>query len=51
LEKPKAVKEVFKVGAQVQYETNAGHKIGVGVTREEGSVRATKYGVNAAYKF
>lgn len=51
LEKPKEVKDIYKVGAQVQYETNAGHKIGVGVTREEGSVRATKYGVNAVYKF
>ena len=51
LEKPKQVKEVFKVGAQVQYETNAGHKIGLGVTREAGSVNATKVGVNAVYKF
>ena len=51
LEKPKEVKEIYKVGAQVQYETNAGHKVGVGVTRETGSVNATKYGVNAVYKF
>ena len=51
LEKPKEIKEIYKVGAQVQYETNAGHKVGVGVTRETGSVNATKYGVNAVYKF
>ena len=51
LEKPKDIKDIYKVGAQIQYETNAGHKVGVGVTREEGSVRATKYGVNAVYKF
>lgn len=51
LEKPKEIREVFKVGAQVQYETNAGHKIGVGVTREAGSVNATKVGINAVYKF
>ena len=51
LEKPKEIKEIYKVGAQVQYETNAGHKIGVGVTREVGSINATKYGINAVYKF
>ena len=51
LEKPKEIRGIYKVGAQVQYETNAGHKIGVGVTRETGSVNATKYGVNAVYKF
>ena len=51
LEKPKKVRDIFKVGAQIQYETNAGHQIGVGVTREEGSVKATKFGVNAVYKF
>ena len=51
LEKPKEIREIFKVGAQVQYETNAGHKIGVGVTREAGSVNATKVGINAVYKF
>lgn len=51
LEKPKEIKEIYKVGAQVQYETNAGHKVGVGVTRETGSVNTTKYGVNAVYKF
>ena len=51
LEKPKKVRDIFKVGAQIQYETNAGHQIGIGVTREEGSVKATKFGVNAVYKF
>lgn len=51
LEKPKQIKEVYKVGAQIQYETNAGHKIGVGITREAGSVNATKVGINAVYKF
>jgi len=51
LEKPKEIKDIYKVGAQVQYETNAGHKIGVGVVREAGSVNATKYGINAVYKF
>jgi len=51
LEKPKKIKDIYKVGAQIQYETNAGHKIGIGVTREAGSVNATRYGVNAVYKF
>ena len=51
LEKPKKIKDIYKVGAQIQYETNAGHKIGVGVTREAGSVNAIRYGVNAVYKF
>ena len=51
LEKPKEIKDIYKVGAQIQYETNAGHKIGVGVTREAGSVNSTRYGVNAVYKF
>ena len=51
LEKPKEIRGIYKVGVQVQYETNAGHKIEVGVTRETGSVNATKYGVNAVYKF
>ena len=51
LEKPKEIKDIFKVGAKIQYETNAGHQIGVGVTREEGSIKATKFGVNAVYKF
>ena len=51
LEKPKEIKDIYKVGAQIQYKTNAGHQIGVGVTREEGSVKATKFGVNAVYKF
>lgn len=51
LEKPKEIKDIYKVGAQIQYKTNAGHKIGVGVTREAGSVNATKYGINAVYKF
>ncbi|ASS40385.1 autotransporter-associated N-terminal domain-containing protein [Fusobacterium sp. oral taxon 203] len=51
LEKPKEIKDIYKVGAQVQYETNAGHKIGVGVVIEAGSVNATKYGINAVYKF
>ena len=51
LEKPKKIKDIYKVGAQIQYETNAGHKIGVGVTREAGSVNAIRYGINAVYKF
>ena len=51
LEKPKEVKDVYKFGAQIQYQTNAGHQIGIGVTREEGSIKATRYGVNATYKF
>ena len=51
LEKPKEIKDIYKVGAQIQYETNAGHKIGVGVTREAGSVNSTRYGINAVYKF
>lgn len=51
LEKPKEVKDIYKFGAQIQYQTNAGHQIGIGVTREEGSIKATRYGVNATYKF
>lgn len=51
LEKAKELKDIYKVGAQLQYETNSGHKLGIGVVREEGSIRATRYGVNLMYKF
>ena len=51
LEKPKEVKDIIKIGAELKYETRSGHSIGFEVTRQEGSVDATRYGVNLMYRF
>lgn len=51
LEKAKEIKNIYKIGAQLQYVTNSGHKFGISVVREEGSIKATKYGINLMYKF
>ncbi|BBA51050.1 putative autotransporter [Fusobacterium varium] len=51
LEKPKEVKDIIKIGAELKYETREGHSIGFEVTRQEGSVDATRYGVNLMYRF
>ena len=51
LEKPKKVKDIIKIGAELKYETREGHSIGFEVTRQEGSVDATRYGVNLMYRF
>ena len=51
MEKPKKVKDIIKIGAELKYETREGHSIGFEVTRQEGSVDATRYGVNLMYRF
>ena len=51
LEKPKKVKDIIKIGAELKYETREGHSIGFEVTRQEGSIDATRYGVNLMYRF
>lgn len=51
LEKPKEVKDIIKIGAELKYETREGHSIGFEVTRQEGSVDATRYGINLMYRF
>ena len=51
LEEPKKLKEIFKMGIEAKYETEAGHSIGLEVMREEGSTEKTKYGLNLMYKF
>ena len=51
LEEPEEVKDILKVGVEIKYETREGHSIGVEVIRQEGSVDATRYGVNLMYRF
>lgn len=51
LEEPKKVKGIIKIGAELKYETREGHSIGFEVTRQEGSVDATRYGINMLYRF
>lgn len=51
LEKPKKMKEIINVGAEVKYETREGHAVSFEIAREEGRRDSMKYGINLIYKF
>lgn len=51
LEEPEKLKEIIKIGAELKYETKEGHSVGFEVTRQKGSVDATRYGINMLYRF
>ncbi|MGF6906523.1 autotransporter-associated N-terminal domain-containing protein [Fusobacterium sp. PH5-44] len=51
LEKPKDMDAVFRLGAELKYETRYGHSIGLEVMRKEGNVDSTRVGLNLMYRF
>ncbi|GAA6326295.1 hypothetical protein F350042L8_33930 [Fusobacterium ulcerans] len=51
LEKPKKMKEIINVGAEVKYETREGHAVSFEISREEGRRDSMKYGINLMYRF
>ena len=51
LDKPKKLKEIINIGAEVKYETREGHSISFDIVRELERRDSLKYGINLMYKF